>query len=164
MLRASSPVTMVTTQPQNSPIANIQIQNFQVQNTQPTTRYEQKNQFHQQNPFPDIKKIWDSSHSDLKKEASLLSLILQEQEKTVLLFADSFFSERNRSLDVLIHDGGLLQRIPDDGSQFPQLLLDELNLALANHFRTNLLRFMHKPFENNLMTEIDQEPLYIIGS
>jgi hypothetical protein len=114
--------------------------------------------------FPDIKKVWDSSHSELKTEASLLSLILQEQEKTVLLFADSFFTERNRSLDVLIHDGGLLQRLPDDGSQFPQLLLDELNLALAKHFNTNLLRFMHKPFENKLKTEIDQEPLYFTGS
>jgi hypothetical protein len=114
--------------------------------------------------FPEIKKIWDSSNPELKKESSLLSLILQEQEKSVLLFADSFFTERNRPLDVLIHDGGLLQRLPEDGSQFPQFLLDELNLALANHFKTNLLRFIHKPFENKLMTEIDQEPLYLLVS
>lgn len=68
----------------------------------------------------------------------------------MLHFADSFFIQRNRSLDVLIHDGGL-----------PQNILDELNQALINHFETDLLRFIHKLFENKLMTEIDQEPLYL---
>jgi hypothetical protein len=54
--------------------------------------------------------------------ASVLSVVLQTCERQILLTIDKFLMEHERSMDVLIHDGGLVRKLEGE-SEFPIELL-----------------------------------------
>jgi hypothetical protein len=55
-------------------------------------------------------------------KCSMLSLHLQTIERELLLLLDNFLFENNRHLDVLIHDGGYVRKLPNE-NYFPENLL-----------------------------------------
>lgn len=55
-------------------------------------------------------------------KASVLSVVLQTIERQVLLSLDKFMTEKGRSFDILIHDGGLVRRLENE-TVFPNDLL-----------------------------------------
>ena len=78
------------------------------------------------------------------------------------MFVRQWLSEQQpkRSLDVLIHDGGLLRKLPGE-TEPPQELLEKLNQELERVFKTPYIKYDFKPFDNILKEEIDQvEPFY----
>jgi hypothetical protein len=111
--------------------------------------------------FAHIKNAYSQSiHAGEKwKSYGLASLILQEYEKKLLLFVEDFLQKNEkRRLDVLIHDGGHIQRKSEDGDTFPQRILDRLNGAVRLRFSSrNLLVFVHKPFDLSLVHEIESQ-------
>lgn len=56
--------------------------------------------------------------------ASCLSIYIQNEERIVLHQLDSFFTSNNRSMDVLIYDGGLVRKVSGE-LEFPSRLLRE---------------------------------------
>lgn len=56
--------------------------------------------------------------------ASCLSIYIQNEERIVLHQLDSFFTSKDRSMDVLIYDGGLVRKTSGE-TQFPSSLLRE---------------------------------------
>ena len=93
---------------------------------------------------------------------SFLSLICGEYERQVLLFVKQWLAQQvpSRDLDVLIHDGGLMRRLPDEIEPPKQLLLD-LNQRIQAYFNAPHIKYTFKKFSNVLATEIDQEePFY----
>ena len=91
---------------------------------------------------------------------SFLSLLLSDLEKQILLFSERYLAEsQKRSLEVLIHDGGLLRRLPNE-SQFPKELLVNLNTAAQEHFGFSKIKFVNKPFDLSLRDDIHKEPQF----
>jgi hypothetical protein len=90
-------------------------------------------------------------------KASVLSIVLQTIEKHVLLTLDRFLTEKGRSMDVLIHDGGLVQRLEGE-TEFPQELLHEAeSIILAE--TGYVLALINKPIVHSY--DMKQEVLYI---
>ena len=93
---------------------------------------------------------------------SFLSLICSEYERQVLLFVKRWLSQQTppRELDVLIHDGGLMRRLPGE-IEPPRSLLADLNQELQKHFQTFYIKYSFKSFEDvltaTIRNEIDQE-------
>ena len=56
--------------------------------------------------------------------ASCLSVYIQNEERIVLEQLDKFFSSKERSMDVLIYDGGLIRKVSGE-TEFPTSLLRE---------------------------------------
>ena len=102
-----------------------------------------------------------------RTRTSFLSLICTEYERQVLMYVKNWLAQQTpqRHLDVLIHDGGLMRRLPGE-EEPPQQLLTGLNEELKKHFNTPYIKYTYKKFSNVisniLRAEIDQEQPYSI--
>jgi len=76
-----------------------------------------------------------------------LGLVLQTEERKCLLCADATFKQNNRSMDVLIHDGGLVRKLENE-TTFP----NELMRLAEKNVKDSLgytVRFVNKPIKHN---------------
>ena len=110
--------------------------------------------------------VYHATYEKTERTAtSFLSLICGEYERQVLLFVKQWLSQQTppRHLDVLIHDGGLMRRLPRE-TEPPRDLLAVLNQAIKRNFKTPHINYEYKDFNNvlskELRTEIDQEEPY----
>ena len=81
---------------------------------------------------------WDK-HEGLQKivkesrkknpKASLLAYLLQTEERKCLRAMDEWFHSKGRSMDILIHDGGAVRKLPDEAA-FPEELLRGAEAAI----------------------------------
>lgn len=69
--------------------------------------------------------------------ASCLSIYIQNEERLVLHQLDTFFSSKDRSMDVLIYDGGLVRKLSGE-MEFPSSLLREAEKAIYDKTNYNL--------------------------
>lgn len=113
--------------------------------------------------FATALKIFQSTYAQTEiTPTSFMSLLCGEYERQVLFYVKDWLALQtpNRYMDVLIHDGGLIRRLPEE-LEPPQDLLTALNQELSNHFETPYIRYSYKKFSNTLKDEIDQEePFY----
>lgn len=90
-------------------------------------------------------------------KASVLSIVLQTVEFQLLLTIDRYMTEQGRSMDVLIHDGGLVRRL-DGEETFPESLLRGAEEFLrAEHGYS--LRLVNKPIRHTY--DLKPEVLYV---
>jgi hypothetical protein len=87
-------------------------------------------------------------------KASVLSIVLQTSERQILVALDAFFTERGRSMDVLIHDGGLVRKLEGE-SEFPVSLLREAEEHIFSELGYRI-HLVNKPIRHtyNLKPEI----------
>ena len=98
--------------------------------------------------------FFSSARSHKKKTLrSWMSIVLQDIEKEILLFADRSLAKMGRQFDVLIHDGGLIRRA-DNEMDFPHALLCQLNGKVSDEFQLQFVEFAFKPFETSLANDI----------
>jgi len=82
-------------------------------------------------PLVDV--VWnDPAYKQIKKlrcikgrdnpKFSLFALILQTEECRCLLLIDEYLKTKNRSMDIYIHDGGEVRKLPNE-TEFPSSLL-----------------------------------------
>lgn len=90
-------------------------------------------------------------------QASVLSIVLQSLELGVLMVLDRFMTLRGRNMDVLIHDGGLIRKLPGEVS-FPDELLREAEVYLYENTGYHL-RLANKPIEHTY--KITKEVMYV---
>lgn len=74
------------------------------------------------NEFADILKLCIKKKKKIEK--TLVSLVLQSYERALLLCIREFLKFKNRSMDILIHDGGLVKKL-DDEIEFPIDLIND---------------------------------------
>lgn len=79
------------------------------------------------NRNPNIKKIKSGKENKAVEKrpnnrAILMSYVLQTEERKILRVLDSYMTSQGRSMGVLIHDGGCVERL-DGELEFPQELL-----------------------------------------
>jgi len=116
--------------------------------------------------FEEMKRAFEHTRTENEepKMVSFLSLILEETEKQILFFADSYLTKNfGRKFDVLIHDGGLIQRASQSETHLPIQMLRQLNLAIQDNFDLPMVKFIQKPFDLLPLKEvIEKEPqLYL---
>ncbi len=63
--------------------------------------------------------------------ASCLSVYIQNEERLVLQQLDAFFTSKDRSMDVLIYDGGLIRKLAGE-IDFPSVLLREAEQTILD--------------------------------
>lgn len=80
-------------------------------------------------------------------KASVLSIVLQDMEREALMHLDRFLTHNNRSMRILIHDGGNILKLKGE-SEFPPSLLKaaEEHLLESTGFE---LKLAIKPIVNN---------------
>ena len=90
-------------------------------------------------------------------KASVMSVVLQTIERQILLALDKFMAENGRSMDVLIHDGGLVRKL-DDETVFPTSLLRSAEefLLCETGFE---LRLVNKPILHSY--DLKPETVYV---
>lgn len=73
--------------------------------------------------------------------ASVMSIVLQTHERSILFALDRFLIEFGRSLDVLLHDGGYVRRLEGE-TEFPVGLLREAEerILVETGFRVTLVQ------------------------
>lgn len=83
--------------------------------------------------------------------ASCLSVYIQNEERLVLQHLDAFFTSKDRSMDVLIYDGGLIRKTSGE-LEFPSSLLREAETMILN--KTNYkIRLAVKPLTHTFEFE-----------
>lgn len=90
-------------------------------------------------------------------KASVLSVVLQTIERQVLLSLDKFMTEKGRTIDVLIHDGGLIRRLEGETS-FPNDLIKSAEEFLFSETGYSL-HLVNKPILHKY--DLKPEVLYI---
>lgn len=78
---------------------------------------------------------------------SLFSYILQDEEVKCLLLIDAVFKTKNRAMDIYIHDGGEVRKLPNEVA-FPASYLreaEEVVFKQTNH----KIKLVVKPMEHN---------------
>lgn len=89
---------------------------------------------------------------------ALMSLLIQEEEKQCLYLWDEFLQKHNRSLDILIHDGGCVRKL-DSEIEFPQdHLLDGAEYILQKTGYS--FRIVVKPFKTGWTAPIENTDIY----
>ena len=91
--------------------------------------------FFVQELYPELRKLADNMKKEFPKDfqsisnskrpnptASLLALILQSEERKCLLALDTSLAQQGRSMEVYIHDGGLVRKKENEG-RFPEEVL-----------------------------------------
>jgi hypothetical protein len=63
-------------------------------------------------------------------KSSLLSIILQTEERKLLMKIDYLLSLFNRNFDIFIHDGGLVPKLEGE-TEFPQEILEMISIAIT---------------------------------
>ena len=90
----------------------------------------------------------------LNPKASLLSLILQTEERKCILSLDKYMKSQNRSMDILIHDGGEIRKLENE-KEFPLELLRGGEEAIEKD-TTYKMCLAVKPFRHSfVMPEVD---------
>jgi hypothetical protein len=104
-------------------------------------------------------------HCKVKKrpnpKLSLYALILQDEERKCLFAMDEYMKSQNRQVDILIHDGGEVRKLPSE-TEFPEKLLNEAEKYIT--LKTGYYhRLVNKPFRHsfkhvieNTKTEFEQ--------
>jgi hypothetical protein len=92
-------------------------------------------------------------------KASLLALVLQTEERKCILALDEYFKSRGRSMDIIIHDGGEVRKLPDE-IDFPEELLrgGEEAILTATGFK---MKLVNKPFKHGF---VFPEKAKLVGS
>ena len=87
-------------------------------------------------------------HKLVKKEPnphfSLLAHLLQTEERKCLMTMDAYLISKGRSMDILIHDGGCVRKLPDE-VVFPQELLNGMMEAFKKQLDYDV-KIILKPF------------------
>ena len=81
-------------------------------------------------------------------EATCLSLVVQDEERKCLLVIDSTLSKNSRYMGVLIHDGGLVERLPNEVS-FPSEMIGMCQEAVLEKL-DYAIRLAIKPMKTSL--------------
>jgi hypothetical protein len=93
-------------------------------------------------------------------KASLMSLLIQTEERKCLLALDAFLTTNKRFMGVLIHDGGLVEKLEKE-TEFPVELLRECEKALAQQTGYPLVLAV-KPIKHDWIQYKPQETQYDI--
>jgi len=107
---------------------------------------------------PLVNRIWDDpAYKQIKKlrcikgrdnpKFSLFALILQTEECRCLLLIDEYLKTKNRSMDVYIHDGGEVKKLPNE-NEFPPSLLRGAEQHVLQHTQ-HKIKLVVKPMEHN---------------
>lgn len=72
--------------------------------------------------------------------------VLQDMERQVLVVSKEFLAAKGRRMDVLIHDGGLVRKLPGE-EEFPEETLRELEAFLEDEFPGLVVRWAVKPMD-----------------
>ncbi len=118
------------------------------------------------NLYPELCKIKAniySSHLDLAKKLkkdsnSVMSYVLQTIERNCLLAMDKACSIRGRSMEVYIHDGGLIRKL-DDEKEFPIQLLREIEFSVYKDTGYQI-HLVQKPIETSFVREEAEYTIY----
>ncbi len=127
-------------------------------------------EFFKEELYPEVRKvmsnIWNERHSELKwlekqpnRTAKGMAHILQTEERNCLLAMEKALAGLGRSLDVYIHDGGLVRK-KDDEKSFPTSILRSVEKEverLAGYSITLAL----KPIETSFVREGDEDDDYL---
>ena len=101
-------------------------------------------------------------HTLVKKKdnplASLYALILQTEERKCILALDEYFKSVNRQVDILIHDGVEVRKLPNE-IKFPEELLLGGENAIYNS-TGHKIKLICKPYHHNF--KFNKDPLIII--
>lgn len=93
---------------------------------------------------------------------SLLSLILQTEERKCLQAMDAYLKTKNRQMDVYIHDGGEVLRLPNE-AEFPVALLRGMEEAVFQATK-HRVRIVVKPLSHQLVANPSQPDMCIINT
>jgi len=103
---------------------------------------------------PIVERCWllhPQYHQAVKKKAnpkfSLFSAVLQNEEKNCLLTMDEYCKSVGRQMDVLIHDGGEVRKLPDE-AKFPEEYLRGMEKAIKDKLGYEV-NIVVKPFQHN---------------
>jgi hypothetical protein len=92
-------------------------------------------------------------HKLVKKKTnpqfSLFALILQTEERKCLMAMDKFLTTKHRSMDIFIHDGGCVRKLPDE-DVFPQELLSGMEGAVLSLLDYKV-KIIVKPFQHDFV-------------
>jgi phage/plasmid-associated DNA primase len=101
-------------------------------------------------------------HKLVKKKdnplSSLFALILQTEERKCILALDEYFKSINRQVDILIHDGVEVRKLPDE-IKFSEEQLKQGEQAIFNSTGHHI-KLVCKPFKHNF--KFNNDPLIII--
>lgn len=82
--------------------------------------------------FPEMYEIAKKKTKEKEKEewwkdpkSGCLAIVLQNEERAILLKMDSFLKTKSHPFEVLIHDGGLIRKLSGE-SEFPRELIKDL--------------------------------------
>ena len=76
-----------------------------------------------------------------------LALVLQTEERKCLLALDEYLAQNGRQMDILIHDGGAVRKLPNE-TQFPQELLRGAEAYIKEKLGYEV-RLVNKPITHN---------------
>lgn len=82
-------------------------------------------------------------------KASVFAVFLQTEERKCLLAMDCFMASKNRSLDVLIHDGGCVRKLENE-TAFPEELLRGGEQAIFEA-TGHKVKLVNKPIKHNFV-------------
>jgi hypothetical protein len=89
----------------------------------------------------------DKANTEHYRKCSLLALYLQNEEKNCLLAMDEYLISKGRGLDILIHDGGMVKKLPGE-TEFPLDLMRGAEGAI--YAKTGYkVKLVQKPIEHN---------------
>lgn len=78
---------------------------------------------------------------------SLFALILQTEERKCLLAMDDYLKTQGRQMDIFIHDGGEVRKLPNE-TKFPEHLLRGMEKAVFDA-TGHSVKIVVKPFQHN---------------
>lgn len=91
--------------------------------------------------YPDIyaiaKKKVKEGHEWKDPKSSCLAMTLQNKEREILLTMDSFLKTKGRPFETLIHDGGLIRKLPNE-TEFPSDLMREVEQHISETIKCDI--------------------------
>lgn len=90
-------------------------------------------------------------YKNINIQGTVMSLFLQSIEREILLNIDKYLNSIDRKMDVLIFDGGLVEKKPNE-TCFPTELLKEMSLYLKQHTFFDL-EIIEKPLTTTIEPE-----------
>ena len=107
--------------------------------------------------FGEIVKVCNKKKKKIEK--TLVAIVLQSYERALLLCIKEKLGYLNRSMDVLIHDGGLVKKL-DNENAFPKEYLEQIEQYVKEHTEVDI-KLAIKPMNydniyfNELTIELD---------
>jgi hypothetical protein len=96
--------------------------------------------------YPEFHDVVKLKHNP---KSSLFALILQTEERKCILALDEYFKLMGRNVDILIHDGIEVRKLPNENS-FPDVLLRGGEKSIFDVTNHNI-KLVSKPLEHNLI-------------